>query len=471
MYTVALVDDEPWNLKGFTHLSDWASHGFSIAYSASRSTEALEYLKRNRVDVLFADIKMPKVNGLELIRGINARERGIICVVISGYAEFEYAQAALQEGVFDYCLKPVNGGKLDETLDRIRELLDARALSSQTIEEFSELTFDKLDEMMSRQSPTKRRFLQGALCDIGLGEAIGAIEGIRFAHCRAGKNMRLYLVNTDRSLSLSLASGEKTVGLSGLWSYDETIDPYALHREASCAHAEMFIRQAPGVYSYSKGNPFEAGRIVEPILAAMKAMDREAIAKWFEGLPGFCSSNGLSMQDLEVVWNQVAGCAMQLFPENVAGAAIDYLDYTQMLAQYPSLRAFSQHMGAQVLQLAGGSPATHKLPQSEQSLIGKVNHYIAEHYSEDLSIKSLALAHFVNPNYLSSLFAKRNGVPFTSYINNLRIEKSKTLLLETARTINDIAQAAGFSDYFYFNKVFKKLTGTTPAKFRRGGDE
>jgi two-component system response regulator YesN len=66
------------------------------------------------------------------------------------------------------------------------------------------------------------------------------------------------------------------------------------------------------------------------------------------------------------------------------------------------------------------------------------------------------------------LFSKKNGTNFTNYLNSLRIEKSKSLLLETDRTINDIAQAVGFSDYFYYNKVFKKLASTTPAKFRRG---
>jgi two-component system response regulator YesN len=471
LYTVAVVDDEPWNLKGFMRLTDWSSRGFSIAYSGSKSTEALDHLKKNRVDVLFADIKMPKVSGLELIRGINAKERGIICVIISGYAEFEYAQAALKEGVYDYCLKPLNSSKLDEMLLKIKLELDEAALKQQSIPEFTELDYEKLCAILDRQPGPKRKFIQGVLCDSGVGTAIASMEGIRSAFCRAGRNMRLCLANTDSSMASLIKNDHGGAsGLSNLWAFDESLDPQALHREASCARAEFFIRQSPGVYSYSKGNQAEASKALDAVTASLKAKDEAGIAKWFNEFPGFCAENGLSIQDVEIVWNQIVWCVTHFFPDR--SSEMEYMDFSQMVSLYPSLGMFCQQMGVQAQALAKAAQEVVSLKaQPSDSLVGKVNLYIEDHFNEDISLKSIAPLFYVNPNYLCSQFAKQNGMTFTAYINSLRITKSKALLLETGRTINDIAQATGFNDYFYFNKVFKKLTGTTPAKFRRGSDE
>ena len=92
--------------------------------------------------------------------------------------------------------------------------------------------------------------------------------------------------------------------------------------------------------------------------------------------------------------------------------------------------------------------------------------FIADHYNEHISLSSVAEEVGLSPNYLSSLFHDTVGMSFREYLNHVRIEESKRLLLSTDYSITDIALAMGFPDQSYYCKVFKNLEGVTPGKFR-----
>lgn len=88
------------------------------------------------------------------------------------------------------------------------------------------------------------------------------------------------------------------------------------------------------------------------------------------------------------------------------------------------------------------------------------------HYSQDISIQNLADLCSINPNYASQLFSQEAGETFSSYLTRLRIEQSIYLLSHTELAVSAISEQVGYRDYFYFAKVFKKLTGITPTAFR-----
>lgn len=88
------------------------------------------------------------------------------------------------------------------------------------------------------------------------------------------------------------------------------------------------------------------------------------------------------------------------------------------------------------------------------------------HYSQDISIQNLADLCSINPNYASQLFSQEAGETFSSYLTKLRIEKSIYLLSHTELAVSSISEQVGYRDYFYFAKVFKKMTGITPTAYR-----
>lgn len=92
--------------------------------------------------------------------------------------------------------------------------------------------------------------------------------------------------------------------------------------------------------------------------------------------------------------------------------------------------------------------------------------YVNQNYIQDISIQSLSIKFYTNPSYISQLFKKEVGETFTAYIAKLRITYACKLLGNTNLMVGEIAEKAGYQDYFYFTKIFKKVVGTTPSRFR-----
>lgn len=98
----------------------------------------------------------------------------------------------------------------------------------------------------------------------------------------------------------------------------------------------------------------------------------------------------------------------------------------------------------------------------------QVQQYVQTHYKEDLTLNALANMVYLNPNYLSNVFAQTTGCTLSKYIKQIRMEKAQELLLNTNMKIADISQETGYPTTSYFCKTFQKIFGTTPERFRQG---
>jgi len=125
MYTVLLVDDQEILRRRLLRMAVWETAGFQVVGEASDGREALERMKLSPVDLLLTDIRMPGMDGMDLVR--EARRDGLASclVLVSGYQEFSLAREALQYGVFDYLVKPVRPEELASLLDRVAVYLSS----------------------------------------------------------------------------------------------------------------------------------------------------------------------------------------------------------------------------------------------------------------------------------------------------------------------------------------------------------
>ena len=119
MYNVMLVDDEIYMLNGLKHIINWEAYGFEIVGTASNGLKALELSKTLDIDIILTDVKMPKMNGLELIHALKEAKPHIKFIILSGYNDFDYVKEALQLGIENYLLKPINEEELLQTLINI----------------------------------------------------------------------------------------------------------------------------------------------------------------------------------------------------------------------------------------------------------------------------------------------------------------------------------------------------------------
>lgn len=138
MYRVFLADDEPWILISLKNLIDWGECGYLICGEATDGIKAWERILYTKPDLIISDIKMPGMDGIELIKRVREEKLPAEVAIISGYSDFEYARAGLKYGCTDYLIKPVDEEELITCLEKVKEKLDnlhGEALSEETEEE------------------------------------------------------------------------------------------------------------------------------------------------------------------------------------------------------------------------------------------------------------------------------------------------------------------------------------------------
>ena len=118
MYTVLLVDDEASMLETLIQSIHWQQYGVDPVLTVSDGPQALEVLASRPVDLLIADIKMPRMDGLSLLQTVRSTYPNTHCIILTAYEEFEYARQAIQLGVENYLLKPLNTEEMEESIER-----------------------------------------------------------------------------------------------------------------------------------------------------------------------------------------------------------------------------------------------------------------------------------------------------------------------------------------------------------------
>lgn len=146
-YNVLLVEDEMLLMQSLSRHIESLESGFKVVCQASNGEDALKCLKKENIHLVMTDIRMPVMDGLALAKRIHEQYPHILTVILTGYADFDYAREALKQGVFDYMLKPVTMEDLENTLGRVRlhlqkfyELEEDPALVGKDAEEIVEYT-------------------------------------------------------------------------------------------------------------------------------------------------------------------------------------------------------------------------------------------------------------------------------------------------------------------------------------------
>ena len=119
MHSVFIADDEIWIILGLKKLIESSGLPFQVIGNATNGVAALEAIEEKKPELVFSDIRMPGLSGLELLQKLNERKNGTKVIFVSGYSEFEYAREAVRGGAIDYLLKPIEQEKLNEVLNRI----------------------------------------------------------------------------------------------------------------------------------------------------------------------------------------------------------------------------------------------------------------------------------------------------------------------------------------------------------------
>ena len=135
MYKLLIADDERSTLNGLCSYIPWDQLGFCVVGKAENGKAALEFLRDHEVDVVLSDIRMPVMDGIELVRRLRDMGRDMEIIFLSAHRDFEYAKEGIRFGVYDYILKPTKFAEISEVFGRMKEKLDGRGVKTAETEE------------------------------------------------------------------------------------------------------------------------------------------------------------------------------------------------------------------------------------------------------------------------------------------------------------------------------------------------
>ncbi len=126
MYKVVIVDDEPIIVQGLMKMVDWNRFGCEVAGSARNGTEGLQIINELQPDILFSDIRMGELSGLDMIAALKSEHRNMEITILTGYRDFEYAREAVRLGVRRFLLKPSKMQEINEAVEAMTAALRER---------------------------------------------------------------------------------------------------------------------------------------------------------------------------------------------------------------------------------------------------------------------------------------------------------------------------------------------------------
>jgi len=463
-----------------------------IIIEAANGRQLVEQVRDSRPHIGFVDIRMPKMEGLEAIAQASRHAPNTLWVVLTGHADFGYAQTALKLGVEDFILKPVDPAELKTLMDRLklkvhaRQRMGNRELEAKVAAVLGDTTSPGFDPYFE-----KPRFWQAAM--VVWDSLLADDELARRRREFAGSVVaRLDTEDEFSGCAVSMKNGALLIVLSmpaGGMAMDRVIDLW--HRRIAALRAETADLCGDAV-----GDTWLLTRVVqdaEELFGEVDDLDRDAVLR-FVRHPGvlmeygdFCG-RGRSQR-----FRPVAEILEDLRTARDFGTEADFHGLTHRLLNSVDVltdEAFVDRGPAwyarYVLPIRGTPPESledlarrihdesHVVFTADRdesdaasfdSLAARAVDVMERRFRESIGIADVAEELGVSPNYLSTLFKKETGVSFTRRLTGLRLEASRRLLSRPDANIGEVARSLGYQSGRHFTRLFKEEYGRTPSEW------
>lgn len=513
MLKVLLVDDEMYIRKGMYELIDWHSLGMEIAGEAENGLEALKKAECLQPDIIITDIRMPILDGLELIRAIaNSPTMEPVFIIISGYHDFKYAQQAIRYGVQDYILKPIDDEEMTATLQKSADLIrNNRKHAFLAEEQASRIMLKEIikgqvcKEDQIRYADMLGMDRQTSIMIVLIEILIGTeMRHITVQHINdllqasGGQLFNVYVIEEQRGrftlILLRRDSHQKRrtddteehiqkiqkrlseqlhadVALYAGTMVNDMSDAPRSYAEADEASRHKFAEPGNVIhYSDIKDKPLYVFNVnheeVDPLILSLEERNRVACHAVVEEMFKLFHRRRFSPQ---AVTGSLVRCMTGILAVvHEMGGSEAGLQQLKSLAEQGqdgwNLRLLKEAFVA-ALEEAEQYIAQLRTEQSKGD-INKIKRYIDSHYTENISLKSIAAEFYMNPVYLGRLFRKSYNQYFNEYLLQLRIQEAQKLLRQTDLRMYEVAARIGFQNADYFVTQFEKIVNMTPTAYR-----
>lgn len=514
MIKLLIADDEPIVIDSIRFIVEKYVDDVEVIGSARSGKEVIEQALQLKPDVLFMDIHMPGINGIEAIRHIQERNRDIIFVIITAYDYFQYAREAVNLGVSEYLLKPINKNSIIETLKETGAVIRSRR---ERIKKETALMeqIGKILPHMEGQFIYSQLFKSNHLGDIEFYEEVFEMKLLNGyvmvavldnpgAITREESMLNsLQKQNLYQKISMALKSASPC--LIGLPLLDRIVafipesdssDVYEA-RNRAIEIAKTVMKKTGNDYRIGIGRKYNLEHFSESYREACMAAtctggDRithfEDI-RLYEPEPEPYPYARQEMFLQKFMLGDLQG-TLELFEDLYAWLSLNYRnDHHRIRTRLIELFILTRRVLP-----AGENDLLHQLLKAGNifelkidyinylksavkelqeyrkkelnGLILEATQYIEENYRSNITLDDVARQVNMSYHYFSKFFKESTGKNFVDYLTDLRMKKAKQLLKETGMNIKAVSCEIGYSDPNYFSKIFKKYTGLTPTEYR-----
>lgn len=499
VYSVVIADDDLVIRATLKDIVNWESLGFEIVGEAKNGKLALEFLDSHDVNVLITDMKMPIMDGLELIKQLENQD--ITIIALSSFDEFELVRDAFKLGVEDYLLKShLDQGHLCELLTKIHKDLDAKCVrinkkgKKSVLDNFLKGNTDLYDDghMFSiiQVDVSDEQKLQGRFKDIRqdliwpMEELLLQISGVskRCEHSEYTDSCLILRYHDEMLVEkniLRICRQIQTV-LKNYMNLEVTVSASVVRKGAGCiseateesmallnlryvfGEHRVYLKQEKlldfGYLEYEK-------KYFQGLLNALRVRDNEALMQEQEKL--FAVLRGMEKKEIE------KQCIYMLYLEgimlknmgasmwSVFGKNVSFPEKLERLTNANDYTIWMYNFNRFLFDYLEKTSSN----RGERSFEA-VRRYIMDNYADaELNLTEAASIAGLNESYFSSKFKKEFGTSFSDYLKNIRVNHARKLMENSNLKIYEISQAVGYRNVEHFTRVFKSCVGVSPKKY------
>lgn len=526
MLKVLIVDDEMLVRVGIKSTIEWEKHGCTVVAEAANGEEALQKIETYCPDILLTDIRMPKMDGLELLREIERRELELETVIMSSYNEFELVREAMKLGASDYLLKlSFTEDELITVIEKIRKKIekrkkpDAEKFFSQS--DFRHKLFQKLTDPLITQEQRERLAENLELCIDFTNPALviimidhvyeKKIMGYQYPddqrrkmvinlledQLRSRKQGEVFAIDDEKGIYAAFLNSGLDLNETARYITNKVKDYFKL----SCSvyiFPDETGEQCPDYVNYGLGQLenrrflmggeqtciFEKIPEKSGISAGSDCFSKERIS--FSGdIAEISGLSGLTekiqkLADKMKASNLTAGecrrilteCVYKVLPafRSAGGTLKGMEEYCgiDVLKNMQSLETLEHIIyWFQDFESVADAYLAECIKGQRRGEIGTAIQFIQENYGQPLRLADAAEKAGLSTAYFSTVFKKETGKSFSEYLTDLRVERARELLGDRDIRIYEICEIVGYPDPNYFSKIFRKAVGMSPEKYRK----
>jgi two-component system response regulator YesN len=531
---IIIADDEKKICRLLEYLIDWDKIGAKLLGVAYDGITALQLIQEKKPDVLLTDIRMPGMDGLQLIEEAKKQNAALKCIIISGYKDFQYAQQGIRYGVRDYLLKPINQDDLTRTLKKLvnetmeqKSSQEARIHLEKTVRNYSgefKRVFLKIAlEQKPEEKPetvlkevrkinTSRVAERDSRClvvkpdieykdftkdayQLLIDKTIEILQ-VEFA----SDDGELTIETSDEGIFLLLSQElsdreelikavnhvrDRVMGLQDLFPkiyftaiITEPVDTdEELIRQIQHSRIAMYNRLLTDTDTVSELKILNFGSEEKHSLTSKisrllenrpESFEPEEIKKYVNQAKRIMrAAKGISgldvkMELLRLALNYLDWLGQLDTPLDKSGKTAYFSEmYEHCINLDQAFELLEETLTNALLEVL------NHLKSKEIKPVAYAKHYIDENKGIHIKLEELAKNAGFSYTYFSYLFKKETGITLTEYIQTVRIETAKKLLVEKERNVSEIAELVGYSDIKFFTKQFKKALGVSPNEYRK----